>query len=85
MADFGAFLAGATDLPADALEAELGMHIGHLAMAVDAYAAEDYEKAYADTRDAYQHMLATAGTLADAIAAKFPEQFPAADAATACR
>ena len=75
--DFGAFLAGATDLPADVLEAELGMHIEHLAMAVDDYAAEDYAGAYANTRTAYEHMVATAGTLADAIVVKFPDMFEA--------
>ncbi len=80
--DFGAFLAGATDLPADVLEAELNDHVTHLAGSVDAYAAGDYAKAYELTDMAYQHMVATGGTLADAIAAKFPDKFAAMDAAT---
>ncbi|MEX1104182.1 MAG: hypothetical protein WED87_08020, partial [Dehalococcoidia bacterium] len=73
--DFGAFLAGATDLPADVLEAELNSHVTHLAGSVDAYAAGDYAKAYELTDIAYQHMVATGGTLADAITAKFPDKF----------
>ncbi len=80
--DFGAFLAGATDLPADVLEAELNNHVMHLAGSVDAYAAGDYAKAYELTDMAYQHMVATGGTLADAIAAKFPDKFAAMDDAT---
>ncbi len=80
--DFGAFLAGATDLPADVLEAELNDHVMHLAGSVDAYAAGDYAEAYELTDMAYQHMVATGGTLADAIAAKFPDKFAAMDDAT---
>ena len=80
--DFAAFLAGATDLPADVLEAELNNHVMHLAGSVDAYAAGDYAKAYELTDMAYQHMVATGGTLADAIAAKFPDKFAAMDDAT---
>ncbi len=80
--DFAAFLAGATDLPADVLEAELNSHVTHLAGSVDAYAAGDYATAYELTDMAYQHMVATGGTLADAIAAKFPDKFAAMDNAT---
>ena len=80
--DFAAFLAGATDLPADVLEDELNSHVTHLAGSVDAYAAADYAKAYELTDMAYQHMVATGGTLADAIAAKFPDKFAAMDEAT---
>ncbi len=80
--DFAAFLAGATDLPADVLETELNTHVMHLAGSIDSYAAGDYAKAYELTDMAYQHMVATGGTLADAIAAKFPDKFPAMDGAT---
>lgn len=80
--DFAAFLAGATDLPADVLETELDQHVMHLAGSIDAYAAGDYAKAYELTDMAYQHMVATGGTLADAISAKYPDKFPATDAAT---
>ncbi len=80
--DFGAFLAGATDLPADVLSAELDSHVMHLAGSIDAYAAGDYAEAYELTDMAYQHMVATGGTLADAIAAKFPDKFAAMDDAT---
>ncbi len=80
--DFAAFLSGATDLPADVLEAELNSHVMHLAGSVDAYAAGDYAKAYELTDMAFQHMVATGGTRADAIAVKFPDKFAAMDDAT---
>lgn len=80
--DFAAFLSGATDLPADVLEAELNSHVMHLAGSVDAYAAGEYAKAYELTDMAYQHMVVTGGTLADAIAAKFPDKFAPMDDAT---
>lgn len=80
--DFAAFLSSATDLPADVLEKELNTHVAHLAGSIDAYAAGDYAKAYDLTDMAYQHMVATGGTLADAIAAKFPDKFAPMDAAT---
>ena len=70
--DFAAFLSGATDLPADTLSAELDMHITHLVESIDAYAAGDYATAYAKTDEAYTHMVATGGVLADAIAAQVP-------------
>ena len=74
--DFAAFLAGATGLPADALEAGLQEHVMGLAMVVDAQAAEDAPQAYSQLRMAYLHMQALGDALSSAIAGQFPEMFP---------
>ncbi len=73
--DFGAFLASATDLPADTLSGELDMHIKHLAQSIDAYAAGDFEMAYGLMGMGYTHMWATGDVLSEAIVAKFPDKF----------
>jgi hypothetical protein len=66
--DFGAFLAGATGLPADAVQAQLGMHVMHTAKAVDAFGTKDYAGSYANAAMGYVHMGKTGDILADAIA-----------------
>ena len=73
---FAAFLAGATGLPQDALEAGLQEHVMGLAMVVDAQAAEDPTAAYGELRTAYLHMQALGDALSGAIAGQFPEMFP---------
>ena len=73
---FAAFLAGATELPQDALEAGLQEHVMGLAKVVDAQAAEDPTAAYSELRTAYLHMQALGDALAGAIAGQFPEMFP---------
>lgn len=74
--DFAAFLAGATGLPAEALEAGLQEHVMGLAAVVDAQAAEDAPTAYSQLRMAYLHMQALGDALSSAIAGQFPEMFP---------
>jgi len=76
--DFAAFLAGATGLPADALEAGLQEHVMGLAAVVDAQAAEDAPEAYGQLRMAYAHMQSLGDALSSAIAGQFPEMFPMA-------
>jgi len=66
--DFGAFLAGATGLPADAVSGELATHVTHTAKAVDAFGAKDYSGSYANASMGYVHMGATGDILAGAIA-----------------
>jgi hypothetical protein len=66
--DFGAFLAGATGLPADAVSAQLAMHVMHTAKAVDAFGTKDYAGSYANAAMGYVHMGATGDILAAAIA-----------------
>jgi hypothetical protein len=66
--DFGAFLAGATGLPADAVSAQLGMHVMHTAKAVDMFGTKDYAGSYANAAMGYVHMGATGDILAAAIA-----------------
>lgn len=73
--DFGAFLAGAMDLPADVLSAELDSHIKHLATSIDMYAAGDYAMAYELMGMGYTHMWATGDVLSEAIVVKMPETF----------
>ena len=51
IAEHGEFLAGATGLPADAVKAQLQMHVDELLKTIDAYAAGDYDAATAGARD----------------------------------
>ncbi len=74
--DFAAFLAGATGLPVEALEAGLQEHVRGLSAVIDAQAAEDAPAAYGELRPAYLHMQALADALASAITGQFPEMFP---------
>lgn len=62
------FLAGATGLPAKALENDLLAHVLELKAQLDRYAAGDFAKAAGIYRDAYAHMFATGDLLAGAIA-----------------
>jgi len=73
---FSGFLAGATGLPQDALQDEIQMHIGQLKGQLDAYAAKDYDEAYALAREAFTHMIMTGDTLAGAIQEQSPDMFP---------
>jgi hypothetical protein len=50
--------------------------VDQLISQIDAYAAEDFETAYTEGYEAYNHMYMTAEALAGGIAAQFPEQFP---------
>lgn len=74
--DFAAFLAGATGLPVEALEAGLQEHVAGLAAVVNAQATEDAPAAYSEIRMAYLHMQALGDALSGAIAGQFPEMFP---------
>jgi hypothetical protein len=79
--DFGSFLAGATGLPADAVQAQLAMHVMHTAMVVDAFGAKDYAGSYADLAMGYAHMGALSDVLAGAIASQKGLGMPTGDAA----
>jgi hypothetical protein len=66
---YGAWLAGASDGRAaagDAAAAQLKTHVQQLMDHADAYAAQDYERAYRVERDAYEHMFAAGTALARA-------------------
>lgn len=75
--DLGAFFAGASHgrLSVAAADSAIVMHVGHLTMQADAYAAHDYPTADRIYREGYQHTYDLGGTLADAL-------LPAADRAT---
>ena len=76
--DFGAFLNSATPaLPKDAVRDLVKMHILSLKDVVDAQANRDPKLAFQKIREASHHMQMIADPLADAIAAQFPEKFPA--------
>ena len=65
---YGSWLAGASDgrtAAADAA-AQLKTHVQQLMDHADAYAAQDYERAYRVERDAYEHMFAAGTALARA-------------------
>ena len=66
--EHGKFLAGATKLPAAALQNDLLAHVLELKGQLDSYAAGDYAKAATLYRDAYAHMFHTGDLLAGAIA-----------------
>ncbi len=69
------FLADATGLPQQALQDGLETHLMQLKGQIDAYAAGDYEQAYALAREAYAHMYELGTTLAGAIVAQSPDKF----------
>ena len=82
LADAGAYgdwLAGASDGRAAAGDAaaQLKTHVQQLMDHADAYAAQDYERAYRVERDAYEHMFAAGTSLA---AASTPKAAAALDA-----
>ena len=72
---FAEFLAGATDLPQDALESLTTDHVLTTKAIVDAQGAGDVEAAAAADRMAAQHMSMIADPLAAAIVAKLPDKF----------
>ncbi|HWG56905.1 MAG TPA: hypothetical protein VNT58_10330 [Gaiellaceae bacterium] len=74
---FGQFLAGATDLPSEAVRDSLTEHVTQLKTQLDLYAKGDYAGAYATLREAYAHMYMTGDTLAGGIAAQNEDQFGA--------
>ena len=69
------FFAQATGLPQADLQAALEEHLMQLKGQIDAYAAGDYEQAYALAREAYAHMYELGTTLAGAIVAQSPDKF----------
>lgn len=75
--EFSMFMDTATDgnLPAEVLAEGLQMHVEQLVGAFDAYAAEDYQVAYEQTREAYHHMFMTSKGLSGAIVTQMPDQF----------
>jgi hypothetical protein len=75
-ADFGAFVDSATggNLPADAVAAELQVHVDTLITAIDAILAGD-PQVYGLLAEAASHMPGTAAALASAIATQMPDTF----------
>ena len=75
-ADFGAFVDSATggNLPADAVAAELQVHVDTLLVAVDAILAGSPD-VFPLLREAAGHMPGTAAALAGAIATQMPDTF----------
>jgi hypothetical protein len=69
VADLSRFLEGATTgaAPAAVVADGLRMHVDHLVQQVDAYASEDYPRAFALERESYAHMFPLGKTLAAAI------------------
>ena len=65
-------------LAADDVAAGVSEHIHHLIAAADAYAAGDYEEAFAMQRTAYRGMFSTGKALAGAIAKRPSGELPAA-------
>jgi hypothetical protein len=75
--EFSDFLADANpELSAAALRDLLEHHTAQLVDQVDAFAAGDYELAYAVAREAFAHSFEIGDALALAIAAQFPDMFP---------
>jgi hypothetical protein len=75
--EFGAFIASAnTQLPADAVADLIHHHVEALIGQVNAFAAEDYPRAFSTVHEAYGHMFTVGDALAAAIAAQFPDRFP---------
>jgi hypothetical protein len=72
---FSGFLADATGLPQGALRTSITEHVSQLKGQIDAYAAEDYAKAYMLLRKATAHMWMTGSTLAEAIVKQDPDSF----------
>ena len=72
---FAKFLAGATDLPEDALANLTKEHVLTTKAVVDAQATTDWTAAAAADRTAGQHMAMIADPLAKAIVAKLPDMF----------
>jgi hypothetical protein len=73
--EFATFLAGATDLPEDALTELITEHVLTTKAIVDAQASDDPAAAAAADREAGQHMQMIGDPLAAAIVAKLSDQF----------
>jgi hypothetical protein len=73
--EFATFLAGATDLPVDAVTALVQDHILTTKAIVDAQATGDWAAASAADQEAGQHMQMIGDPLAAAIVAKLPDAF----------
>ena len=69
VAHLSEYLAEATHqaMPVDVVAEELRMHMGHLLEQVDAYAAEDYERAFQLERESYAQMFPLGKALAAGI------------------
>jgi hypothetical protein len=72
---FGSFLASATGLTANAVQADLLAHVGQLKAQIDAYAAGNYKKSATYTDMAYTHMFMTGQILAQGIVTQNPTKF----------
>jgi hypothetical protein len=77
--DLSEFLAEATHqaMPVEVVAEELRMHVGHLLEQVDAYAAEDYERAFQLERESYAQMFPLGKALATGIVTGEGAQLPA--------
>jgi hypothetical protein len=77
--DLGEYLAEATNgaIPADVAADALRMHVDHLVEQVDAYAAEDYERAFQLEREGYAHMFPFGKALAAGIVTGEGAELPA--------
>jgi hypothetical protein len=71
--DFLASAAGLDD--PGPVNSGLVLHTEHLVAQVDAYLSQDFDEAFAITREAYQHMGSLSDILATGIANQFPERF----------
>jgi hypothetical protein len=79
VSDISEYLAEATHqaIPADVVAEELRMHVDQLLEQVDAYAAEDYERAFQLERESYAHMFPLGKTLAAGIVTGEGGELPA--------
>jgi hypothetical protein len=77
--DLSEFLAEATHqaIPAEVVADELRMHVDQLLEQVDAYAAEDYERAFQLERESYAHMFPLGKALAAGIVTGEGAELPA--------
>ena len=77
--EFSEYLAEATHqaMPADVVADELHMHVDQLLEQVDAYAAEDYERAFQLERECYAHMFPLGKALATGIVTGEGTELPA--------
>lgn len=78
--DFSNFLDTATEgnVPAAGASDALAAHVDQLIAAIDAYAADDFEGAYASEREGFAHMFMTGQVLAAGIVGLMPDAFPTA-------
>lgn len=78
--DFSNFLDTATEgnVPAAGAADALAAHVDQLIAAIDAYAADDFEGAYAAEREGFAHMFMTGQVLAAGIVGLMPDKFPTA-------